>query len=469
MNVSIVLVGRPNVGKSTLFNRLTRTQDALVADIPGLTRDRQYGRGRLGNKPFIVIDAGGLEISSDEDLMSAMAKQTVRAIDGADIVLFLVDARSGLVAEDRHIADFLRRRNRTVKVVVNKGEGLDPTVAKSEFFNLGLGEPVVISAAHGDGVNRLINRLLAPFPDSDEQEIIEDHPIFTVIGRPNVGKSTLVNQLLGEERMLVQNEAGTTRDAIATSFNRENQKFTVIDTAGVRRRGKVEEIIEKFSILKTLKAIEKSNVVMLVLDASEAIAHQDAVLAEYAEKAGKAAIVVLNKWDKLDSERKKVMKKELTKKLYFLDYAEVFYVSALLGKGIESLLGAIQRAYLAAFKKFSTSQIMRVLKAAVDKQAPPEVGGIRPKMRYAHQGGSNPPLIVIHGNALHKIPLSYQRYLRRNFSTAFGLVGTPLRLKLVSQENPYAEKGQKKKVSLRREKLSNRIAARLRDRQVNKK
>ena len=469
MNVSIVLVGRPNVGKSTLFNRLTRTQDALVADIPGLTRDRQYGRGRVGNKPFIVIDAGGLEISSDEELLSAMAKQTIRAIDGADIVLFLVDARSGLVAEDQQIADFLRTRNRRVEIVVNKGEGLDPAVAKSEFFALGLGEPVVISAAHGDGVTRLINRLLAPFPVDDEEKTIEDHPVFTVVGRPNVGKSTLVNQLLGEERMLVQNEAGTTRDAIATSFNRGEQKFTVIDTAGVRRRGKVQEVVEKFSILKTLKAVEKSNVVMLVLDASKAIAHQDAILAEYAEKAGKAAIIVFNKWDKLNSEQKKMMKEELTRKLYFLDYAEVFYISALLGKGTESLLGGIQRAYRAAFKKFSTPQVMRVLKAAIDKQAPPEVGGIRPKMRYAHQGGSNPPLIVVHGNALDKIPLSYQRYLRRNFSAAFNLVGTPLRLKLASQENPYAEKGQRKKTSLRREKLSNRIAARRRDRQISKK
>ena len=456
MKPTLVIVGRPNVGKSTLFNRLTKTRDALVADIPGLTRDRSYGHGRVGDKPYLVVDTGGFEPVVDSGILYEMAKQSLQAVDEADAVLFLLDGRTGLTAQDKLIANRLRQCNAPVFVAVNKCEGMDKNIAAAEFFELGMDTPAIISAAHGDGVRALIDEILQQFPD-DESEEESKHPCFAIIGRPNVGKSTLVNALLGEERVIAFDEAGTTRDSIYIDFERNGQKFTVIDTAGVRRRGKVQETVEKFSVIKTMQAIENANVAVLVLDASQDIADQDANIAGFALEAGRALVLAVNKWDSVPQDRRDEIKKDLARKLHFLGFAKLHYISALKSTGINGLLSSVQAAYNAAMIKMPTPKITRVLQTAIERQAPPLAGLVRPKMRYAHQGGSNPPVIVIHGNALHHISDAYTRYLTQSFRKAFNLEGTPLRIEYRSSDNPFADKDKPKK-PLRRAVLSNRIA-----------
>jgi len=438
---TIALVGRPNVGKSTLFNRLTRSRDALVADLPGLTRDRHYGRGRLGGKAHIVVDTGGLEPGARDGIFHEMARQSLQAVDEADVVLFLVDGREGLTPSDEAIARELRKRGRPLTVVVNKSEGRSREAVAGEFHALGLGEPVAISAAHGDGVDALIEAVLQPFP---AQEPVPEHDPgrirVAVVGRPNVGKSTLVNALLGEERVIAFDQPGTTRDSIYIDFERGPRRYTLIDTAGLRRRGKVEETAEKFSVLKTLQAIEDANVVILLLDAQQDIVDQDAHIAGYILDAGRALVVAVNKWDGLDEARRQQVKRDLERKLAFLSFARLHFVSALTGQGLGALLPSVEAAYAAAMIKLPTPKLTRALIDAVGRQPPPRAGLFRPKLRYAHQGGSNPPIIVIHGNQLNALPDSYRRYLSRCFTETFKLQGTPLRLQFKVTENPYARR-----------------------------
>ncbi len=461
MKPTIALVGRPNVGKSTLFNRLTKTKDALVHDLPGLTRDRHYGHGRVGSKPYLVVDTGGFEPVVDSGILHEMAKQTLQAIDEADAVVFLVDGRTGLTPQDKIIADRLRQHDRPVFLAVNKAEGGNRAVLAAEFYELALGEPYVISGAHGDGVYYLIEEVLSHFPDAEEEIEETKHPVFAVIGRPNVGKSTLVNAILGEERVIAFDMAGTTRDSIYIDFERDNQPFTIIDTAGVRRRGKVDEAVEKFSVIKAIQAIDAANVAVLVLDAQQDIADQDANIAGFALEAGRALVVAVNKWDGLSEERRIQVKRDIARKLYFLDFAKFHYISALKEKGIDGLFESIQAAYQAAMIKMPTPKITRVLQSAIERQQPPRVGLVRPKMRYAHQGGMNPPVIVIHGNSLQGVGNSYTRYLTQTFRKAFNLQGTPLRIQYNVGENPYDEVAEKtKNKPLRRVTLSNRIAKR---------
>ncbi len=438
---TLVLVGRPNVGKSTLFNRLTRTRDALVADLPGLTRDRHYGRGRIGERPYLVVDTGGLEPVAKEGILHEMAKQTRQAVDEADLVLFIVDGRDGLTPQDRIIATQLRKTGRPVLLLVNKTEGMQRARATADFHELGLSEPLPISSAHGDNVAEMIELALQELPASDaEDEAKSDHPKLAIVGRPNVGKSTLVNAILGEERVIAFDQPGTTRDSIHIDFERAGKQYTIIDTAGVRRRGKIDEAIEKFSVVKTLQAIEDANVVVLVVDASEQITEQDAHLADFVLQAGRALVLAVNKWDGLDHYKRDMVKIEIERKLHFLDFAKHHFISALNGTGVEALLKSVNQAYAAAMTKLPTPQLTRVLEEAVQRQQPPRSGAFRPKMRYAHQGGSNPPLIVIHGNALEKVSGTYQRYLEKVFREAFRLQGTPLRIEFKSGGNPYAEK-----------------------------
>jgi GTP-binding protein len=441
---TLVLVGRPNVGKSTLFNRLTRSRDALVADIPGLTRDRHYGRGRVGARPFLVVDTGGLEPGTRSGIFAEMAKQTLQAVAEADGVLFLVDGREGLTAEDREIAANLRRSGRPLWLVVNKSEGRSREAVAAEFHELGLGEPLAISAAHGDGISDLIEIALAAFPAQEAPapaaEPALERPKIAVVGRPNVGKSTLVNAVLGEQRMIAFDQPGTTRDSIYVEFERAGRAYTLIDTAGLRRRGKVEETAEKFSVVKTLQAIEDANVVVLVLDALQEIADQDAHIAGFILEAGKALVVAVNKWDAADEARREEVKREIARRLGFLSFARFHYVSALGGRGVRQLLESVDAAYAAAMAKLPTPRLTRTLLDAVSRQPPPRAGMFRPKLRYAHQGGSNPPTIVIHGNQLDRLPDSYRRYLERVFAEAFRLRGTPLRLQLRTGENPYARR-----------------------------
>ncbi|MBI3525062.1 MAG: ribosome biogenesis GTPase Der [Betaproteobacteria bacterium] len=440
MNPTLVIVGRPNVGKSTLFNRLTRTRDALVADLPGLTRDRHYGRGRLGDKPYLVVDTGGFEPSAKDGIMHEMARQAEAAIAEADVLLFVVDGRAGLTAQDQAIADRLRRTGRPLLLVVNKGEGMNRPVVAAEFHELGCGVPLVVSAAHGDGVHALVDEALAAFPA--EQEAAEDSagPRVAVAGRPNVGKSTFINTLLGEERVIAFDMPGTTRDAIEVPFYRNGRDYTLIDTAGLRRRGKVFETVEKFSVIKTLQAVEECNVVVLMVDASQDISDQDAHIAGFAIEAGRALVVAVNKWDAVDDYRREIVKMNIERKLNFLGFARVHYISALKGEGIAGVLASVDKAWAAAMSNLSTPKLTRALIAAVAKQAPPRHGIFRPKLRYAHQGGRNPPLIVIHGNALEHVPDSYRRYLEHTFMTGFKLQGTPLRVQFKSARNPFGEK-----------------------------
>ena len=439
---TLVLVGRPNVGKSTLFNRLTGTRDALVHDLPGMTRDRHYGRGRIGGKPYLVVDTGGLEPVAKEGIMAEMARQTLQAIDEADAIIFMVDARSGLTPQDKVIADRLRRATCPVLLAVNKAEGMNRAVVTAEFHELGLGEPLAISGAHGDGIADLVDEALAPF--SAEEEKADDFgvPKIALVGRPNVGKSTLVNALVGEERVIAFDQPGTTRDSIYVEFERDGKPYILIDTAGVRRRGKVFETVEKFSVIKTLQAIEDANVVVLVLDARENISEQDAHLAGFVLETGRALVVAINKWDGLSTEQRDDIKRDIGRKLAFLDFARFNYISALKGKGLDTLLKDVEAAHAAAFIKMSTPKLTRVLEMAVEQHAPPKHGLFRPKPRYAHQGGKNPPVIILHGNALEGLREDYKRYLESSFRKAFKLQGTPLRIQVKedSGKNPFEGK-----------------------------
>lgn len=438
MKPTIVLVGRPNVGKSTLFNRLTKTRDALVADLPGLTRDRHYGHGKVGEKPYLVVDTGGFEPVAKDGIYHEMAKQTLQAVDEADVIIFLVDAREGLTAHDKLIADKLRRSGQKVHLAVNKAEGMQRAVVTSEFYELGLGDPMAISSAHGDGIREMIELVLADFPDEDAESDEEKHPKIALVGRPNAGKSTLVNRILGEERVIAFDQPGTTRDSIYIDFERNDKRYTIIDTAGIRKRGKVFEAVEKFSVIKTLQAVEDANVVVLVLDAHEEISEQDAHIAGFIVESGRALVVSVNKWDGLDEYKREVIKKDLMRRLSFLSFAKFHYMSALNGTGVAELFKSIDVAYAAAMAKLPTPQLTRILQDATAQHEPPKSGPFRPKLRYAHQGGSNPPLIIIHGNALDKVPESYRRYLERCFREAFVLQGTPLRVQFKQGSNPFA-------------------------------
>jgi GTP-binding protein len=436
---TLVIVGRPNVGKSTLFNRVTRSRDALVADQPGLTRDRHYGHGRIGHKPFLVVDTGGFEPQARDGILHEMARQAEAAIAEADVLVFVVDVRSGLVPQDKVIAELLRRSGRRVVLAANKGEGMDRPVVAAEFHELGFGLPCVISAAHGDGVRELVDIALEPFDVRAGQLEASPGPRVAIAGRPNVGKSTLVNALLGEERVIAFDMPGTTRDAIAVPFEKGGRHYTLIDTAGLRRKGRVFEAIEKFSVIKTLQAIEEANVVVLMVDATQEISDQDAHIAGFAIDAGRALVLVVNKWDAIDVYRRDRVKVDIARKLNFLGFARIHYVSALKEQGIAAVLSSVDKAYAAAMAKLSTPKLTRVLQAAIERQAPPRHGAFRPKMRYAHQGGSNPPIVVVHGNALDHVPAAYTRYLERYFLEAFRLQGTPLRVHYKTTRNPFAD------------------------------
>jgi GTPase len=444
MKPTIALVGRPNVGKSTLFNRLTRSRDALVADIPGLTRDRHYGHGRLGSKPYLVVDTGGLEPTAKEGIYHAMARQTLQAVDEADAVLLLVDGRTGITSQDREIANRLRKAGRPLYLVVNKSEGLSRDSAAAEFHELGLGTPLAISAAHGDGVHDLIDLVLEKSPVELEAVRPDERspraPKIAIVGRPNVGKSTLVNAIIGEERVIAFDQPGTTRDSIYVDFERAGKAYTLIDTAGLRRRGKVDETAEKFSVIKTLQSIEDANVVILVLDAQQEISEQDAHIAGFILEAGRALVVAVNKWDSLGEATRDQINREFARKLEFLAFARVHFVSAQEGRGLSELIKSVDSAYAAAMAKLPTPKLTRALIAAIARQAPPRHGMFRPKLRYAHQGGMNPPVIVIHGNQLDSLPDSYRRYLERFFIDTFRLQGTPVRIRFKVSSNPYAER-----------------------------
>ena len=440
MKPTIALVGRPNVGKSTLFNRLTKTRDALVADIPGLTRDRHYGHGKLGSKPYLVVDTGGFEPLAKDGIMHEMARQTEQAIAEADAIVFVVDGRTGITALDKEIANKLRKVNRPVVVAVNKSEGMTRGVVVADFHELGLGEPLAISATHGEGVRHLVEQVLEPYPEPSDEEEKDDVLKVAIVGRPNVGKSTMINALLGEERVIAFDLPGTTRDSIYVDFEREGRKYTLIDTAGLRRKGKVFESIEKFSVIKTLQSIEDAHVVVLVLDACQDISDQDAHIAGFVLESGRALVVAVNKWDGLDNYKREQIKQELETRLKFLDFARFHYVSALKGQGLVQVFRSVDAAYKAATADLSTPQLTRTLIDAVARQAPPRSGIFRPKLRYAHQGGRNPPVIVIHGNALDQVPDSYRRYLEHVFREVFKLQGTPLRIQFNVSQNPFAER-----------------------------
>jgi GTP-binding protein len=438
MSPIVVIVGRPNVGKSTLFNRLTRSRDAIVADAPGITRDRHYASGRVGHKEYLVVDTGGFEPVASEGIYHEMARQTRQAVDEADVVLFTVDARAGLTSQDRVIAEELRRSGRRILLVVNKSEGMQPETAVAEFHALGLGDPLPISAAHGENVSDLMEIALAEFSDAEESTVEQpEHPRIAIVGRPNVGKSTLVNALLGEERVIVFDQPGTTRDAIYNDFEWAGRPYTLIDTAGVRRRGRVVEAAEKFSVIKTMQAIADANIAVLVLDATQEISEQDAHIAGFILEAGRALVLAVNKWEAVDGGAREMVKRTLQRKLAFLAFARLHFISALRGQGIGGLMKSIDAAYAAAMAKLPTPKLTRALQAALVQQQPPRAGYGRPKLRYAHQGGSNPPRIIIHGTALEHIPDSYRRYLERFFREAFKLQGTPLRVEFKSGRNPY--------------------------------
>jgi GTPase len=477
----IALVGRPNVGKSTLFNRLTRSRAALVADVPGLTRDRHYGRASANGRNYIVIDTGGFEPVAKEGLAAAMAQQARQAVLEADVVCFICDARAGLTGHDQQIAQELRRTSAKLKLVINKAEGMPSHRVSAEFFELGLGDPLPISAAHGEGVRELVDLLLeqadlllaqnAPAvaandqpasaaPIALEQQADAEQAIegggepgvapaeaavsralrVAVVGRPNVGKSTLINALLGEDRLIAFDMPGTTRDSVAVDFERRGKPYILVDTAGVRRRGKVTDMIEKFSVVKTLQAIEDCNVCILMLDAQQDVAEQDAHIADYILESGRAVVLAVNKWDGLQSDQRDAIKRDLERKLHFLRFADLHFISALRGQGIDNLMRSVDAAYASAITKLPTPKLTRALIEAVERQAPPRKGPVRPKLRYAHQGGQNPPVVVVHGNALDNINDTYKRYLETWFREQFRLTGTPLRIEFRSSHNPYADK-----------------------------
>jgi GTP-binding protein len=432
------------VGKSTLYNRLTKTRDAIVADFPGLTRDRHYGSARLGKREFIVIDTGGFEPDAGSGIYKEMAKQTRQAVAEADVVLFVLDARAGLSAQDHDIANYLRKLAKPCLLVANKAEGMKAGAQWAEFYELGLGEVIPVSAAHGQGVRSMIEAALdrlqwpeeAPEPEPGDETVIR----LAVAGRPNVGKSTLINAWLGEERLVAFDLPGTTRDAIAVPFERNGQKFELIDTAGLRRKGKVFEAIEKFSVVKTLQAIENAHVVLLLIDATQGVTDQDAHIAGFILDSGRAVVVAINKWDAIDAYQREQLQRSIESRLAFLKFAPMHTISAKKRQGIGPLWKSIAQAYASATKKMPTPVLTRLLQEAVAFQAPKRSGMYRPKMRYAHQGGMNPPVIVIHGNSLEGVSEAYRRFLEGRFRKAFDLVGTPLRIEFKTSANPYDDK-----------------------------
>jgi GTPase len=444
MKPVIALVGRPNVGKSTLFNRLTGTRDAIVADFAGLTRDRHYGSGRLSGKEFIVIDTGGFEPDASDGIYREMAKQTRQAVAESDVVVFVVDARAGLSAQDHDIAGYLRRLGKPTLLVANKAEGMKQGAQLVEFFELGLGEVVPVSGAHGQGVRSMLEMALERVVGWNADEEDAEEPDTGVIrlavaGRPNAGKSTLINAWLGEERLVAFDLPGTTRDAITVPFERNGQQFELIDTAGLRKKGKVFEAIEKFSVVKTLQAIENSHVVLLLIDATEGVTDQDAHIAGFILESGRAVVLAINKWDAVDAYQREQIERQMETRLSFLKFAALHQISAKKKQGIAPLWKAIAQAHASAMRKMSTPMLTRLLQESVAFQAPKKSGMFRPKMRYAHQGGMNPPVIVIHGNSLEHVPDSYKRFLEGRFRKAFDLVGTPLRIELKTSHNPYGE------------------------------
>ncbi|NUU68899.1 ribosome biogenesis GTPase Der [Enterobacteriaceae bacterium BIT-l23] len=461
----VALVGRPNVGKSTLFNRLTRTRDALVADFPGLTRDRKYGRAEVEGREFICIDTGGID-GTEEGVETHMAEQSLLAIEEADVVLFMVDARAGLMPADEGIARHLRTRQKPTFLVANKTDGLDPDQAVGEFYALGMGDITPIAASHGRGVTSLLERVLLPwmedvspeettdddefppFDEFDEQAEEEeeafnpqDLPIkMAIVGRPNVGKSTLTNRILGEERVVVFDMPGTTRDSIYIPMERDEREYVLIDTAGVRKRGKVTETVEKFSVIKTLQAIEDANVVLLVIDAREGISDQDLSLLGFILNSGRSLVIAVNKWDGLSQEVKEQVKETLDYRLGFIDFARVHFISALHGSGVGNLFESVHEAYDSATRRVSTAMLTRIMNMAADDHQPPLVRGRRVKLKYAHAGGYNPPIVVIHGNQVKDLPDSYKRYLMNYFRRSLNVMGTPIRIQFKEGDNPFAGK-----------------------------
>jgi GTPase len=443
MKPVVALVGRPNVGKSTLFNRLTQRRDAIVADFAGLTRDRHYGDAEVDGHRFIVVDTGGFEPDSTGGIMREMAKQTRQAVAEADIVVFLVDVRAGLSAQDHDIARYLRSTARRVLLAVNKAEGMAESPRLGEFHELGIGEPHPISSAHGQGIRSLVEAAFgAEPPADDDDEAGADKPIrLAVAGRPNVGKSTLINTWLGEERLVAFDQPGTTRDAIHVPFEHHGQRFELIDTAGLRRKGKVFESIEKFSVVKTLQAIADANVVLLLLDATQGVTDQDAHIAGYILESGRAVVLAVNKWDAVDAYQRETLERSIVQRLAFLKFAPVLRISAIKRQGLGPLWKAIAEAHASAVKKLPTPVLTRLLLEAVQHQAPKRAGNFRPKLRYAHQGGMNPPIVVIHGNSLEHVTDAYKRYLEGRFREHFKLVGTPMRVEMRSSKNPFIERG----------------------------
>ncbi|MDV7105291.1 ribosome biogenesis GTPase Der [Vibrio sp. TH_r3] len=489
----VALVGRPNVGKSTLFNRLTRTRDALVADFPGLTRDRKYGQAKLGEHEFIVIDTGGID-GTEEGVETKMAEQSLAAIDEADVVLFMVDGRAGLTVSDEAIAHHLRKIEKPAMLVVNKVDGVDADAASAEFWQLGMEHMYQIAASHGRGVTSLIERALNPFAealietqkgeiedltdvvDGDEDKLeyteeeaeqefkrLQDQPIkLAIIGRPNVGKSTLTNRILGEERVVVYDMPGTTRDSIYIPMKRDEREYVLIDTAGVRRRKRINETVEKFSVVKTLKAVEDANVVLLIIDARENISDQDLSLLGFALNAGRSIVIAVNKWDGLDSDIKEHVKKELDRRLGFVDFARIHFISALHGTGVGHLFESVQEAYKSATTRVGTSVLTRVMKMATDDHQPPLVRGRRVKLKYAHAGGYNPPIVVIHGNQVKELPDSYKRYLMNYYRRSLEIMGTPIRIQFQNSDNPF--EGKTNKMTLSQERKRSRVVGMMKNR-----
>ncbi len=448
MKPVIALVGRPNVGKSTLFNRITKTRDAIVADFAGLTRDRHYGDAKLGRREFIVVDTGGFEPDATSGVVQRMAQQTKQAVAEADAVIFVTDVRAGLSAQDHEIARYLRTGNKRVLLAVNKAEGMLDAPQIAEFHELGIGEPHPVSAAHGQGIRSLLEAALEDFPFDEDEEDADpadgsaERPIrLAVAGRPNVGKSTLINAWLGEERLVAFDLPGTTRDAIHVPFERGGRRYELIDTAGLRRKGKVFEAVEKFSVVKTLQAIADANVVLLLIDATQGVGEQDAHIAGYVLESGRAVVVAVNKWDAVDDYQRQMLERSIESRLGFLKFAEVLHISALKRRGIGAVWKAIDEAHASATRKLSTPQLTRLIHDAVQHQAPKRAGSFRPKLRYAHQGGMNPPVVVVHGNSLEHVTDSYKRYLEGRIREHFKLVGTPLRVEMKHGANPFVDQG----------------------------
>jgi GTP-binding protein len=444
MKPVMALVGRPNVGKSTLFNRLTKSRDAIVADFAGLTRDRHYGNAKHGRYEFIVIDTGGFEPTAESGIYMEMAKQTRQAVAEADVVVFVLDARAGVSAQDHDIAKYLRKLGKPTVLAANKAEGMTEGMQLAEFYELGLGEVLPVSAAHGEGVRSLVEvafeALNLPEPEEEDEPTETGVIKLAVAGRPNVGKSTLINTWLGEERLVAFDLPGTTRDAISVPFERGGQQFELIDTAGLRRKGKVFEAIEKFSVVKTLQAIESANVVLLLLDATQGVTDQDAHIAGYILESGRAVVLAVNKWDAVDEYERQQVHRQIETRLAFLKFAQLHLISAKKRQGLGPVWKSIADAYRSATAKMSTPVLTRLLQEAVQFQTPKRAGMFRPKLRYAHQGGMNPPVIIIHGNSLEHVTDAYKRFLEGRFRKEFNLVGTPLRIEMKTSKNPYTDK-----------------------------